>query len=561
MVDRFLKLVTKGYTSVGEAAIVLGIFSLVSQLLGLVRDRSLASLLGPSQSLDIYYTAFRVPDFLFISVASLASITVLLPFLASKMQEENGEQKTRIFFSHVFSAFLFLLVGLSVVLFLLMGKLAPLLAPGFDAEALAQLVSVSRILLLSPILLGLSNMLGSITQLHHKFFVYALSPVFYNLGIIFGIVVLFPRYGIQGIAIGVILGAVMHMAIQLPTIITHRFLPRITFSVKWRDIKGIVMLSLPRTLGLSLSSLTTLVLISFMSKLSAGSISIFNFAYNLQTVPVGIIGISYAVASFPTLVKSYAKDKALYIDHLITASRAILFWSIPFAVVFIVFRAHIVRIVLGTGAFSWNDTKLTAAALGLFAIGVISQNLVHLFVRAYYAEGNTRLPLLINTGAAIITIVGALGLRSLYAHTPTFAHGLTTLLRVPDIAGGAVLVFPIAFALGSIMNALILFILFCGKIPQASRLPYYRSILQSFFAAIVAGLFAYGALGALAPVADQDTFNGIFLQALIAGIVYIITWIVAQELLGNREYHGIKQMLVKKIWKTEVIVPEHEELG
>jgi putative peptidoglycan lipid II flippase len=280
----------------------------------------------------------------------------------------------------------------------------------------------------------------------------------------------------------------------------------------------------------------------------------------LQTVPVGIIGISYAVASFPTLVKSYVQNKALYIDHLITASRAILFWSIPFAVVFIVFRAHIVRIVLGAGAFSWNDTKLTAAALGLFAIGVISQNLVHLFVRAYYAEGNTRLPLLINTGTAIITIVGALGLRSLYEHVPAFAHGLTTLLRVPDIAGGAVLVFPIAFALGSIMNALVLFILFCGKIPQVLRLPYYRSILQSFFAAIVAGVFAYGALGALAPIANQDTFSGIFLQALIAGIVYIITWIVAQELLGNREYHGIKQMLLKKIWKTEVIVPEHEEL-
>src|SRR3989338_1214487 len=186
--DRIFRIFGKDYGSVNQAALLLGFFAFLSQVLALFRDRSIAHFIGPTSSLDVYYAAFRVPDFIFISIASLASVTVIIPFITAKMSEGKVTDAARKFLNDVFTVFFIAMVLVSLIAFFLMPYLIPLIAPGFTLPMQAKVIELSRIMLLSPILMGLSNLFGSITQLFRRFFIYALSPVFYNVGIIIGVI-------------------------------------------------------------------------------------------------------------------------------------------------------------------------------------------------------------------------------------------------------------------------------------------------------------------------------------------------------------------------------------
>ena len=261
---------------------------------------------------------------------------------------------------------------------------------------------------MSPIFIGLSNLIGTITQFYKNFLVFSLSPVFYNLGILVGVIVLYPKVGIYGLSVGVILGAMMHFLVQVPVVAKHNFLPKFNFNINWKEMLRVAKSSAPRTLTLSCNSLAFIFLIAMASKFSPGSISLFTFAYNLQSVPVGIVGISYSVAAFPVLVRSFSsKDLDGFIKQIILTGRQIIFWSLPIMALLIVLRAQIVRVILGSNGFSWVDTRLTAAAVALFVISLVFQGLVLLFVRGYYASGNTKKPLIANVSSSIMVVVFA----------------------------------------------------------------------------------------------------------------------------------------------------------
>ena len=200
MISRgFLQREVKG---INQAALLLGFFTLLSQLLALLRDRMFAHFIGPSPELDAYYAAFRIPDFIFISISSLVSITVLIPFILEKMNKDGGREEARKFLDGIFLSFLFVITFISLVIFIFMPAIVNFTAPGFDAILQAKVVMLSRIMLLSPILLGLSNLFGTVAQVFRKFFIYSLSPVFYNLGIIVGIGFFYPLFGLSGHAFG-----------------------------------------------------------------------------------------------------------------------------------------------------------------------------------------------------------------------------------------------------------------------------------------------------------------------------------------------------------------------
>ena len=400
--EKIFRIFGKEYSSVNQAALLLGSFTLLSQILALFRDRSIAHFIGPGSSLDAYYAAFRVPDLIFISIASLASITVLIPFIVAKMG--SGGQMTeeaRKFLNDIFTVFFAVMVLVSVIAFFLMPELASFIAPGFTPEMQMKVIILSRIMLLSPILMGLSNLFGTVTQLFRKFFLFSLSPVFYNFGIIIGVLFLYPIFGITGMALGVATGALLHLSVQIFAASSCGFVPRFSFdihnlskafSINWKDIKQAVIISLPRTLGLSFNNIALISIIALASFLKSGSISIFNFSFNLQSVPLNIIGVSYAVAAFPTLAKSISSGKIdEFKKHLKEASRAIIFWSLPTTFLFIVVRAQIVRVILGSGSFSWDNTRLVAASLAIFSLSILAQGMTALLSRAYYANGDTAL--------------------------------------------------------------------------------------------------------------------------------------------------------------------------
>jgi len=562
MVDRFFRLFHREFNGLHEAALLLGLSAIFSQFLALARDRLLASSFGAGSALDIYYAAFRIPDILYVSLASLVSVTVVLPFIVKHLEDEDQAAATRLMFD-LFSRFLSFISIAALIAFSLMPRLALLVAPGFSPAALAELVLLSRIMLLSPILLGLSNLVSNITQASRKFFLFALSPIFYNLGIIVGILFLYPEFGPAGLAWGVILGATGHLMIQLPAIISGPISWASVLKPKVRsgEWKKIFLLSWPRTLTLSANQLTIFVLVALASSLAAGSIALFNFAYNLQSVILSVIGVSYSVAAFPSLARCLSNgEKSKFIEQMSFAVRNIVFWSLPAIGLFIVLRAHIVRVVLGAGRFDWSNTRLTAAALVIFLFSVVAQSLILLFVRGYYAGGHTTKPLIINVFSSILTIGLAFTFLNLVKVDPTLINGLAQLLRVGDVPGIKFLVLPLAFSVGAIVNLIILWRFFqsdFGLFPKE----VYRGAWQSALSAIVAAGVTYLGLALLAPFFDQATFLGIFLQGLSAGLFGIFTHIFLLKKLGNTELVLIGRAVRHKLWhRFHPVIPETESL-
>ena len=559
MVRRVLKLWHKEWNGLHQAAFLLALASLASQLLGLLRDRLLAGTFGAGLNLDIYYTAFRIPDLVYVSIASFVSVTVLIPYIA-KLRHGEDKQALERFTSSIVTVFSVVMLGVVGVLWLMMPYWSPYLAPGFSTAALAELTLLSRILLLSPFLLGLSNLFGAITQSFHKFLAFTISPILYNLGIIVGIIWLYPVLGLPGLVWGVVIGALLHLMVQWGSVRSLGIFPRPTFHIPWREVYDIILCSLPRTVGLAMHQVSMLVLVAIGSTIVAGGIAVFSLAQNLQTVPMMIIGMSYSVAAFPTLSKLFSDgQREAFVSKIVVAARHIVFWSMPAIVFIVVLRAHIVRVILGSGEFGWTDTRLTAAALALFVISAAGQSLIHLFVRGYYAAGNTAKPLLINIVSAGVIVVSALLLVrwfSVYPPALTFLEGA---FRVSDLTGTLILALPLAFSLGTILNSLLFIIAFerdfGGLVASLSK-----TTLETLMAALMGGVATYAALFIGAPLFELTSVVAVLGQALLAGTIGIGVWLLSLALLKNQEFLELWAVLHAKFIAKEAIVTEQVEL-
>lgn len=563
MVNRIFSFLHKEISGVHSAAYLLGIFAFLSQIIALFRDRMLAHSFGAGQTLDLYYAAFRVPDFIFSSVASLVSISVLIPFLNERMfgDDAKDQQGAKEFMNMVFTVFLGVVLVASAVAYFLMPYLAKIIIPSIsDPETIDRFVSLSRILLLQPIALGLSNLLGSITQATKRFFLYAISPVLYNLAIIFGIVFLYPILGLKGIVFGVVIGSIFHFAIQLPYISSLNFLPTFAKKIDFNLIKKVAFISLPRTLTLSLNSLELIFITSYASYMAVGSISIFNFSLNLQSVPFAIIGVSYTLAAFPTLSKLYAAgEKEKFINHITVASRHIIFWSLPVMALFIVLRAQIVRVILGSGEFNWDNTRLTAACLSLFVISLVAQSLELLFIRGYYAGGNTKKPLVINVISSLLTISLPFFLIDIFNKSIFFKDFIESLFKVEGIAGSSVLMLPLGYSIGTIINMIVLWIAFTRDF-QNSFDSLRRVFVQAGSASVIMGFVSYQWLAVFSQAFDLTTLIGIFLQGFLSGLMGILSGILVLKLLKNKEIDEVAKIFHRKIWKEKVLVLEQDKL-
>jgi len=549
----------KEFGGLHQAAFVLGLSALLSQILALLRDRLLASNFGASVPLDVYYAAFRIPDLIYVSFASFVSVTVLIPLLIDKA-EKSGQESVKDFLNSVLTVFCLMMVLVSVIFFFLMPYLVPVVGPGFAEPERESLLLLSRILLLSPFLLGLSNLFGSVTQAFRRFFAYSLSPLLYNAGIIFGILFLLPRFGLPGIVWGVVLGALLHFLIQWPGVVTSGVIPKLTLNIDWLAIKKVILISLPRTITLSSHQLAILALVAIGSFLSTGSITVFNFAFNLQSVPLMIIGVSYSVAAFPTLAKLFTGGHSeKFLNQVSVSVRHILFWSLPAIGLFIVLRAQIVRVILGTGEFSWNDTSLTAAVLALFVVSVWAQSLINLLVRGYYAGGKTRVPLVVNSLSSLFSIVLALVLLRLFEMSLHFRFFMETLFRVEGILGTEVLMLPLAFSGGVFVNIFFLWFLFERDFGRLS-IDVGPTFFHSFATAVFSGFVAYLGLTIWADIFDMNTFLGIFLQGLLAGIFGIVSGFLLLVSLDNRELKEFLDSFRSRFGRVKPIMPEVEEL-
>jgi putative peptidoglycan lipid II flippase len=560
MVKRILHLLSKEIRGLHEAAYLLGFCAILAQLLSLVRDRLFAYYFGAGPTLDLYYSAFRIPDLIFVTIASMVSISVLVPFFIEKVERDFEEGKR--FINGLFSTFFISIVIVSSIVFFLVPYLLPIFLPGFKGSTqLPELINLTRILLLSPILLGISNFLASITQMYNRFFIYAVSPLLYNFGIVCGTVFLYPYFGVYGLVYGVLLGAFLHMLIQIPFVKSQGLLPSFRLKFDLKPIKEVVLVSLPRTLTLSSNQIAIFFLIAFASLMGIGSISIFNFSLNLQSVPSAIIGVSYSSAVFPLLTRLFsAKKYEEFAERIVVSAQHIIFWSVPVTVLFIVLRAQIVRTILGAGQFSWSDTRLTAAALALFTISVVGQSLVLLFVRAYYSGGKTWKPLGINLFSSALIVVLAYGLIKLFEQVPLFQYFIESLFKVSDVSGTVVLMLPLAYSIGVLVNTVLHWISFHRDFKTSSA-PVFTTLFQSVCASVIMGYVAYWGLNIFDSIFDIRTLWGIFLQGFCAGIVGILAGGVILKLLDSKELAEVWKTLHQKIWKVKVLPEEVHTLS
>ncbi len=559
MVKRFFEMMGKEISGLHEAAYLLAFFALLSQILALVRDKLLAYHFGAGHILDIYYSAFRIPDLIFVSIASVVSASVLVPFLIDRFHSDKDTGKK--FIDSIFSTFFLAIIIISVIAYFFIPYFTKILLPGFsDDQYLSELISATRILLLSPIFLGLSNFFSSITQMHRRFLIYALSPVIYNIGIIFGIIFLYPAYGLLGLMWGVVIGAFLHMLIQIPFIIGSNKSPALSLKIDWSDIKKVVTISFPRTLTLSSNQLASFFLVSLASLMSGGSISIFNLAFNLQSVPLTIIGVSYSSAIFPTLSRFFVENnKKEFLKQMMDSARHIVFWSIPITVLFIVLRAQIVRTIYGAGKFDWSDTRLTAAALAIFIVSAIGQSLILLFVRAYYAEGKTVKPLAINIISGLIIVVLGYALTKAFFAFPVFAYFLEDLFKVSGQVGTSILVLPLAYTVGVLLNSFLHWYMFAKDYTGFTK-PVIATLFQSFSASVIMGYVTFLSLRFFNIFFPLTKAWNVFFQGFFAGIVGIIAFVIVLIILKNNEIKEIWQTLHHKFWKSSVVVPDQESL-
>lgn len=526
--------------TIASAALILALTSLASRFLGLIRDRLLAGHFGAGDTLDVYYAAFRIPDTIYNLLVLGALSAGFIPVFVSlwKKDDKNNQEAWR-FVNSLLNILLIALLVIGVLFFIFTPYLMRLITPGFVGEKFNLTVALTRIMFLSPLLLGLSSIWGGVLQSLKRFLVFSLTPIFYNLGIIFGIVFLVPRYGIFGLAWGVVLGALAHMVIQLPSLISLGF--RYRPVLDWRD-KGVARLArlmVPRTLTLAVSQLNFVAITVLASFLAAGSLAVFNFAYNIWTFPLGILAASIATAAFPVLAQSAAaKDKLNFTKTFSGTFRQILFLMAPAGALLIVLRAQIVRVILGTGQFDWNDTILTINSLQYLTVGLFAEGLILLLVRGFFAFEDTKTPFWIGLISSVFRIFGA--------------WAFSFYLGVAGLALG--------YAAGSIINFILLWFLLERKTGGLNSKEIFVSGSKIIAASVLAAGAAYAGLQIMDKFADTSKFSGILTQGVAAGVIGVFIYFLAAWLLRSQEVLSFYVSLKNRL-PFKSVAPDKEIIG
>ena len=288
-----------------RASVILGVFSFMASLAGLLRDRVFASEFGASRTLDIYYSAFKIPDLIFnLFILGAVSAAFIPVFIRQyRIDEKKAWDISRNFLNIAFTA---VIISCGVMI-LFIRPLAVLVAPGFSGADQESVIQLMRLMLLSPIIFSVSTIIGSTLQALERFWAFAIAPILYNVGIIIGAIYFVPVMRAQGyqdvlgLGLGVILGALMHLTVQLVAAwrAGFRFGPIFDFSDQ--NFRAILKLMIPRAVGLGAFSIDSTIINALASMLGAGSIAMLNFANNLQSVPISVVGISVAIVIFPRL--------------------------------------------------------------------------------------------------------------------------------------------------------------------------------------------------------------------------------------------------------------------
>ncbi len=507
---------------IARATIIIAVFALLAKILGLVRVTVFAHIFASGDVVGSYFAAFRIPDFIYnlliLGTFSVAFIPVYSQYLLKDKKEADKLA------SSIINVTLLIMLALSLLAFIFVDPLVSAIVPGFTGEARELTKLFTQAFLLSPIFMTMSSIMGGILNSNKRFFLVAAAPVFYNLSIILGALVLYPWLGPIGIAIGVVGGAFLMFLVQLVGVLRMGFRYQMIVESSVGFIK-FWKLYWPRIFSMGTEQVTALIVTIFGSFLGAQTLARFYYADTLQSVFFGIIAVSFAIAVFPVMSDLFNKgDVSGFKDVLAKTAIQILYFMIPLSIILLVLRAQAVRLVFagieGTN-FTFEDTSAVAQALGLFCISLFAQGLIPLFTRAFYAMQNTVIPVFIG----LITI----GFNILISYYLIPKYGL---------AGMA-----LSFSITSVINLSILIMELHYKLGNFHDEYLIVNSLKIIISSLLAGAATFVSLYLVAPFVDMHTSLGILFQATVSGFIGVSVYLGISWALGLAESQDLVKLL------------------
>lgn len=544
MMDNFFRngksLLTRKQTNILSAASVIMATVFLSRVLGLLRDRLLASSFfgGREWQLDAYYAAFRIPDMLFQLIVAGALSAAFIPVFSLYLQ--NDEKQAWEVTRSVLNIGLLIFSGLAVIFLIWATPLCRLIAPDFKAGQLNLMVNLSRLMIMAEFFFIISNFLTGVLQSHQRFLVPAIAPIVYNLGIILGIVILSPIIGVYGPTLGAILGAFLHLLIQIPLAWSLGFRPGLNFNFRHPGVVEIGRLMLPRTLALAVDQVELTVAVRIATSLAVGSLSLFNFAQHLVVLPVGLFGMTIGQAALPALTSAASKkDLKDFKATFMTTFLQILFLALPVSVLFLTLRIPLVRLVFGARSFPWEATLLTGKAVAIFSLSIFAQCLIQLLVRGFYSLHDTKTPFWIGTLAVSLNISVALLLAFGY--------------------GWGILGLATATTLSSLIQAGLLFSYLDKKVGKFEKKELIDGLSKMMPAAGLTGIILWLSMRFLDQVLDTSRTLPLLILTIAATTLGLITYLVLAKIFKIKELLSFWQVL-KKPGEWQEVLEESTEV-
>lgn len=391
--------------SMARNTIILMVAFGTAKAISLAQTFIIASVFGVGDEWDAFVTANRIPEQIVLLIGGGALSYAFIPIFSSFLARRDTDHAWRLASSVVNTVFLVTLM-LSIVGFIAAPWLVEhVVAPGFEADKIDQTVKLMRILLISTLVFSISGIFQGILHSFNHFLLPALAPILFDVGILFGVIFLIGPLGVYGIAWGAVIGSLMHLGVQVPGLIRYRarWIPRLG----WGDpaLRRVVVLMIPRVLGLGVTTLNTIVFNNIASRMGSGAVSAFDWGYRLMNIPETLIGSAMGFVVFPTLA---ALSELGDLEHkrraMSGAVRFILIATIPAAAGLILIGRPMIGL-LERGAFDARDSALVYGALQFFAFGLIFQSVHEVVARSFYADKDTFTPLWVSAIAAVVNVV------------------------------------------------------------------------------------------------------------------------------------------------------------
>jgi putative peptidoglycan lipid II flippase len=396
-------------TTIARNTLIVALAFIASRILGFLREILIAHRFGTGGEADAYAAAFRVPDLLFLVVMSASFGSAFIPVFAgffARGEDDRGWDLA--------NAVLTWTIAITVVVGALIFVLADpiiryLIAPSLDEASIRLAADLMRVLVLSPLLLGIGIAAKGMLESQDRFLMPALAPLVYNVGIIVGIVTLAPAFGIRGVAVGVIVGAAGHALIQLPSVLRSGLRFRPTLDRRVEGLAEVGRLLVPRVVGQAAFAANFIVVTNVASQLGEGGPSSINYAWQLLMLPHGILALSVSTVIFPAMARQWERRDVGALGRTFQeAVRPLIFLSVPVALILFLYREPIVAALLQRGDFTRASTVAVALPLAALAASLVAYALVEVLTRAFYAMKDAKTPVAIGLVVIVINVAIAL---------------------------------------------------------------------------------------------------------------------------------------------------------